>query len=235
MSLVKIAVTHHDLSGLPEDDIVNTFHFGTDPGGITTQMSADFEIALDAFWHGNPTQGGVPLDAYLSGRLDRTKGRDYDIYVKETGEKDFGSPVDIVRGKAFSAVGSNANLPAEVALCGSFHGDLTDIPEEAGVTRPAARRRGRIYVGPLNTAAQNTTGTAVVSRPAQQFIDCLANRIEILRLSSEAVPEWSWGVAHAASTAAWTFTKVEGGWVDNEWDTQRRRGHLATQRTAIFA
>lgn len=231
MSLVRAVVTFHHISGLPKDDVQNVWHFGTDPGGITTAISDDIIAKLKAFYQDAPTNGGVGLVRYLSGELNRTPGYDIDIYVKEIGEKDFGSPVDLDHGIAYEAEGAATNLPAETALAVSFHGNLADVPEEVGTTRPAARKRGRIFLGPLCASAQGAAGHQNVHRPFADFVAAAANRANVLRLASDGVATWSWGVAHAASTANWTFTNVVGGWVDNEWDTIRRRGHAATART----
>jgi hypothetical protein len=49
--------------------------------------------------------------------------------------------------------------PAQAAVKLTFAGLLTGVPEELGVTRPASRRRGGIYLGPLGVSAFTTEGT----------------------------------------------------------------------------
>lgn len=106
-------------------------------------------------------------------------------------------------------------MATEVAVCLSFQGSKV-----SGL--PQARRRGRIYFGPLaNTAAGSdgrlTNANALLFADAgQSFLD-----------SSVANANWDWAVY---SPTNGTAIDVVDGWVDNEFDTQRRRGRIATQR-----
>jgi hypothetical protein len=113
-------------------------------------------------------------------------------------------------------------LPGEVAVVLSFHSLLTDVPEEVGATRPGARHRGRIYFGPLNTASLDAS-TATVE-PATNA----ALRGAALSFMALTTAPWSqWSRADAV------MRTITGGYVDNAFDTQRRRGIAATARTTF--
>lgn len=112
----------------------------------------------------------------------------------------------------FDASGNNS--PAEVCCCLSYA--TVDDPEQS-----VPRRRGRIYVGPV--AGSQLSGN---ERPTQFMRDSL------LSLGQ--------GIASAgnASNSTWlhyskrdnAYTKIESIWVDDAWDTQRRRGLAPTLR-----
>lgn len=109
-------------------------------------------------------------------------------------------------------------LPREVALCMSFQGTRL-----AGV--PQARRRGRIYIPFLQETANDGDG-----RPTTTLVNSVVAAGQVLLNSSDAAPTWTWEIWSAAGPG---FTTVTDGWVDNEWDTQRRRGRRATSRTTF--
>lgn len=110
-------------------------------------------------------------------------------------------------------------LPSECALVLSFQGT-----RQAGF--PQNRRRGRIYIGPVSQAVNDT------GRPSSAAIGQLATAGATFKSNIEAVT----GGAHF--WAIWsptdgTATQVNNGWVDNVWDTQRRRGLDTTSRTTF--
>lgn len=111
---------------------------------------------------------------------------------------------------------SGTELPNENAICLSFQG-----ARSAGL--PQARRRGRVYLGPWGTTA-NTAG-----RPTAALVTQIATAATTLQTAAAAV-------ATAGGLAVWSTVDqapviVDDGWIDNAWDTQRRRGLLYTART----
>jgi len=109
-------------------------------------------------------------------------------------------------------------LPPEVSMCGSFQA----VPA-SGI--PQARRRGRIFLGPINATTLETTGRPTVAR-----VTILRNALEALRVASAAAATWEWSVF---STKNLVNYSVANGWVDDEFDTQRRRGRLPVVRTVF--
>lgn len=106
-------------------------------------------------------------------------------------------------------------LPPEVAHCLSFQGDAT-----SGVQQ--ARRRGRVYIGPIDLGRVGTDG-----RPNATQMATLLQWGDTLLAASDAASQWLWTV-HSAVNG--TDVPVTNGWVDDEFDTQRRRGRRATFR-----
>jgi hypothetical protein len=116
------------------------------------------------------------------------------------------------------------SCPLETSICCSFQGGPA-----SGAN--AARRRGRIYL-PTPVIAWLEAEDGIV-RVAPSVAAALAAGMKTFRDSCLAAAEPAvWSVysptthAGGASLAA-SFTAIERGWVDQEPDTQRRRGGTA--------
>ena len=118
----------------------------------------------------------------------------------------------------FLAPTTGSPLPPEVSICGSFQ-----APPASGI--PQSRRRGRVYFGPLNSSTLDAAG-----RPAPGIITTIRGGLEALRVSSAAAADWKWQVFSTRNLIGYTITN---GWVDNEYDTQRRRGRIPITRTVF--
>lgn len=119
---------------------------------------------------------------------------------------------------AFGGAPSGASLPPEVALCLSFQADKMS-------GQPQARRRGRVYLGPF-PGTDNSAG-----RPSSACVnDIVAAADDLLTASNASGGDWNW-MQH--STMSSGLSLVTNGWVDDEWDTQRRRGRKRTARTVF--
>ncbi len=101
-------------------------------------------------------------------------------------------------------------LPTEVAVVLSFYSSIN-----------TPRRRGRIFLGPCSAGVVESGGRVI-----------LPTRNALLDLATAL------GDAGAETTDWQTFSRVEqlrrrvtNAWVDNAFDTQRRRGLDATTRT----
>lgn len=113
----------------------------------------------------------------------------------------------------FSSAPTGDPLPAEVALCISFEG--ARISGE-----PQRRRRGRMYMGPIAQSINDNgrPGATALTNFVGFFQDFVAD----LNLSGGLFAVWS-----RMDGAA---VEVVNSWVDNAWDTQRRRGLAPTHR-----
>jgi hypothetical protein len=116
---------------------------------------------------------------------------------------------------------SGAPLPPECSMCVSFQGN-----RQSG--QPQARRRGRNFLPFLDNAAVGTDGrldAAAISAGiawGQNLLDYSA---------TPGAPTW---VVNSTYGEPLEFTTtVTNGWVDNEVDTQRRRGRVATSRSTF--
>lgn len=207
-SLVEVILP--SITGVPADAVVNTFAFDSYSVGIAT--------AVEAFYNGANVHH--PLAYNLALTLDRSAGKAklnvYDI----TGHLD-GSPHGVpIEMDTFTlgASSGDAALPADVCVGLSFHADITYTG------RKAARQRGRVFLGPMadNASVVNQNATTKEAEVGTAFTDDLLSAAATL-LAAE--PTWSvWSRADAALHA------VIGGWVQNRFDSQRRRRTAATSR-----
>ena len=141
------------------------------------------------------------------------------IKFYDMGDPEPRAPVLLDNWNLTSAPAGTA-LPGEVAMCVSYQ-----AAQVSG--QPQARRRGRFYYGPLDVSALNTDG-----RPLPAFVTAMKNAAQSLLTAGTTDPTWTW-VQYSRTNDG--FADVANGWVDNEWDTQRRRGRDYTSRTTFTA
>lgn len=201
-------------SGKPEDRYVNTFHFLQNAGSSPIADETFVEIAtrLIAFYNTAGPSGNM-IAKYISSDVLRTTNsaqvRMYDLAEPDP------RPLHLVEWQ-LGAVTDPGRLPGEVAVVGSFYG-----------SRNIARKRGRIFLGPLN---QNAIATNT-ARPHAGFITTIAEAMHTLAYPAGGLPLASWCVL--SMVAGPVVTVVENGWCDDSFDTQRRRGIEASARTVF--
>lgn len=184
-------------SGNPLDAVVNTWHAVADD---PTELESGFILQLSTFY------GAV--DVIYSALVDGSASeyRAYDLADPEPR-----APVLEEVGLSWMSPGA-ATLPPECAMVLSF-----EAPQQSG--QPQARRRGRVYLGPLTTIVgsngqiSNATVDTVVAA-AQNLLD-----------ASQAATTWSWQVYSRRNEAS---IEVMHAWADNAVDIQRSRGLAAT-------
>lgn len=230
MGIARATHAMHSVSGLPEDDVVNRFFFATPGVGVTIAHSALIASAVADFYNLTPTGGTAPIGVNISDEMSRINFPTIDVYDHLVG----GSPVFSTINASLPAAGGAVPLPAEVAVVASFHADLTGLVEvvpgapagPAGDTRPRARKRGRVFIGPLIQGTTETAGTT--ARPNATFLGHLNAAMEDLRDKAALLAA---GIAWIVySDTAVAGDAVVGGWVDDAYDTQRRRGPRAASR-----
>lgn len=227
------------VTGLPQDTCENVIHVAIPDGTYAGGDPLALMEAFRDFYNEVPTGGALAVGARISESISRAAGAcSITIYSTDdlSGVSGFGSPIASLNFTLTAAqVGSG--LPEEVAIIASYHGDLTDVPVSVIVDpgppvvtiRPQQRRRGRLYLGPLQAAAG--TEASLQFRPNQQIQDELGEAMVDLAAAIVAVdPTFYLGVWSKADEDVW---EVVGGYVDDAWDTQRRRGLEATERTAF--
>lgn len=222
--------TFKDSDGLPKDDFVNVFYMNSSEVAVEGERVQAVEKVVD--FYTNMTEGGNPVGAYLSPVIFPRVGvvKLYDFADAK--------PRPILLQATFVIANSlgDGGLPEEVALCLSYYTD-----------RNLPSHRGRIYIGPLASGAANESPV----RPQAGFMAALADGgtrlIGPLPESFDATVISSWDPHGAAITdppaaatgvVDWalfsrklnTQVAIEHGWVDNEWDSQRRRRIAATSR-----
>lgn len=190
------------VSNVAKDSVVNTFAFkNTDPEGTFGELCG----AIAGLY--------ANLDAYMGSSMNGSANA-HQIKLYHLAEPEPRPPVHVER---FSAGSALKPFPAEVALCLSF---TANVPAGAR----AGRRRGRIYLGPM---AENTgvlvdgyiRPTGVVKDGASVALEAFGN--------ATAVLGWQWCVWSRTDS---TLYPVVRGWINDEFDTQRRRGPEVTSR-----
>lgn len=208
------------VNGQSKDTVVNDFAFTglTDPGSAS--------VHLEQFY--NNVNVSRPLGDYIGSTVTRSLlGCRIDTWIltaPQLAGAPLGSPA---LSSPFTLTGPllGTNLPAEVSVVGSFNADISGVLEEVGVTRPRSRRRGRIYIGPLQDNILFEAGSGIC-RPSNTFTLDLRTAMNSLRL--QALSEWGvWSRADAA------INEVVRVWTDDAFDTQRRRGEAATGKTFL--
>lgn len=84
-----------------------------------------------------------------------------------------------------------------------------------------------MYLGGLGDACATAGATSQPSKLKVEFITRMYSSATTLAAASLA-DDWGWVIWSEKLEQSFA---VAGGWVDNAWDTQRRRGMPATTRT----
>ncbi len=213
MPLLRAQIMFPYDSGLPEDVAINTFHFVTTDATVAT--ASVIAARLLAFYNtpSDPATGNR-IAARMSPVINEAA-----IHVKVYNMGDLPPRQPIIDVLTPMTLGGPNALPSEVAIVLSYRASLI-----SGAA--PARRRGRIFIGPLEVSAGFQQSSDV--RPTLSLRVAIAGAASVLVGQSDAVATWVVHSVVAASNAT-----VVAGYVDDAFDTQRRRGTGATQRTAF--
>lgn len=215
---VRVQAVLAGQSGLARDAIVNTFHFKkTGAGGLNDTDFAALNTMVTQFYTAPPAS--VDSVAHWIGRSVNRGTDACSVKVYDLGTTPPRVPVVFPMSFPSFAGSADDSLPREVALCLSFK----------AVTKPGPRGRGRVYIGPLRkVCCVDGTGFAPMPTNAiQETLTACALRL----LDASAAAGLPWQVNSKMDTAQHMHT-VTSWWIDNEFDTQRRRGLRPTNRVA---
>lgn len=208
MTLLRAQVRWQGYTNVPEDIYTNTLYFYSDDTSTPVVVATNKTAVLTSFYQACFTGGYFSPVVANSGHF---------VYWYNMGDPEPRAPIFIgVPGlPARGAVGA----VEEAAAVMSFQGERI-----SGV--PQARRRGRIYLGPLGANALTGGTSTSFSFITTTFRNQVAAAAETHLLpGTEANGQWVvW------SPTGLTTTPVTDGWVDNAVDTQRRRGARYTGR-----
>lgn len=196
---------------LPEDRYVTTYSFTQ--GAAPTNADRDNVAArLVDFVTASGDGAASPLMDFLSPVVED----DFEVRVYTHGDPE---PREPTIYDATLTPGGGTPLPSEVAVCLSYYG-----------TRNIPTQRGRIYWGPLNGGAGTLSVIGGEARPSVNLRASLA--ASGAALASPGQPGGNWVVWSRKLGTAFTITD---GWVDDAFDTQRRRGVDPASRTTWTA
>ena len=211
---IQVRCTLRSANGVEADNAVNTFAvLGAVPG-------SDDAAILDAFsefYNQVPLAGLDTVGRFINDTMLRTDGLRIELISTPQTPPNAPYAMEVFD---LPPVGSGIPLVQEAAVC------LSMVTEGYLTSPTPGRHRGRVYIGPLCAPASVDGGTLDVLRPSQGIMESLASAAAGLKITLEVGGrEWAlW------SRAANAFSGIQGGWVDNEFDTQRRRGRPRTSR-----
>lgn len=223
---ILIRAVMQSTSGLPQDVIVNDFAFHQIAGVPTDAELTELGALVSDFYRADVATGQCVSD-YIGESVNRGATHELQYYTITAGA--MGSPRFTEDWLGPTAPAVTDNLPTECAAVISFHADLTGVLEESGATRPRARRRGRLFIGPL------TLGAVTIGDPQPvlntTFRTTMQQAMTNMCLNAQSNPQ-------PANFSVWSrsdnvLREVVGGWTDNAPDTQRRRGQAATARATF--
>jgi hypothetical protein len=214
MPLVRVQVSFQGKSGLPRDQYVNTFFFQgslAPAGGFLPLITG-----VIGLYTSTPAGGSQAVMARMSALTD-----DNNVVVKvyDQAAAPHSPPLQTESvGLPGFGGGSGSPLPTELAACLSYRAHFPTSVDPK-------RRRGRIYIGPLQQGSlQVSPTTEAILAPA--FCDDLTRAAgDMAAVCNTAGYDWS--VFSRANGVAYSIDEV---WVDNAVDIQRRRGIKATAR-----
>jgi hypothetical protein len=232
MPVTLAKVTLNSSTGLPRDAVVNNFVYSTPL--VADTMSADliaFYAHIGAFFGRTLAAGSAPhmIETYdISGHLDGSP---------------HGSPTSTTMFAVPASAGA-ISLPRQVCIVVPYHADFgvtlehgasatrptTESaidqgapPTHPALTRPRANLRGRLFLGPWNTLAQDSVNGLGFS----------AELITAIQLAvHELIARGFWAIWSRASASV---HPVLAAAVDLAWQTQRRRVIGGAGRTAFLS
>lgn len=228
VGIARVQHTFKHKSGMPKDDIVNSFFFWSAAGVVDTASATFLADKVSDFYYGGDVGKTGHYIAHASLAIGCHQIKVYDMQQPEPRAPVF---TRVMGDGARSAV---AALPAEVSLCLSYRGAAVSGSN-------AARRRGRIYLGPLNTGIMEADSNGF-ARPTQPAREAIVNAGKALAIATSAtgvgVTPWNWSVWSRAAQGGTndliemdSLTVVKHFFVDNAFDTVRKRGATPTTRS----
>lgn len=201
MPIIKCQVRLPYFTNLPKDVATNTLYYNV-PGSPPASAALDDVAAMiEGFY--------TTIDDFLASVILRSADacsiRMYDLSDPE--------PRQPIRIETFTLGPPLAagNMPLECAAVLSYYSAFS-----SGV--PNARRRGRIYIGPLYANALTAGSSSVFPSLSTGVVNGIVAAVGTLSSITTNGAEWT----QYSPTADLGFP-VLGGWMDTEFDTQRRR------------
>lgn len=228
----RIVVTWNKFSGVERDVVMNTFHYEGPSSPSDGDMSNWINHYYEWFNVAAPFTG-LKLAIYMSEALAvGANAFTVQFFRLPSNPGNTGSPIRTFSQSMSSVWLASKPLPNEVAACLTLQSFPTgQIPEEGpGDTRPAARRRNRVYIGPLNVDALDVVLTTKEPKLSDSFAGTLVYQYKEAMVTGMQAAGWT---PVCFSKANWDAHRPVIAWCDDQADTQRRRGNDATMKTSV--
>lgn len=235
MTTVRVQVNIRGGSPDPSDVVCNVWHFDH-AGEFAVEHANKIGVPLQAFYNS--------LGTYMSGSVMNTPLNGWNMTFATLNKGSAGAEDDTASEVLFTRswtptgapAGGTSPLPDEVAICLSVRGDTEGVAESSGggTVRPAARRRGRLYLGPWSSNTIDVDASNYSSRVAGSIITLILNSYENLieDIQDPALGGTATTIRHVVysptSSLVWP---IRSAYVDNAFDIVRSRGQDATART----
>lgn len=224
----RTVVTLHKKSGIEADSVQNVWHFIAPAGNPSTPQFGDMMNILKDFYD--------LLSTDLGGSLSSGVNPIFIEFTKLTAERPppgIGLGPPIINGAVqwLNPPPTATGYPEEVCTCVTLDG-TTALDSEGGVTgpHPAARKRNRKYIGPLNAGTGSAGSPTYEVRPTVTWRSKLAQAVLDILITKALTKGWS---LTGFSPTLWQTFPPHNLWVDDAFDTQRRRGEAATTHTVV--
>lgn len=219
MALVEAVMAMARTTGIPADDVHNTFHFSTassDPAVYGPLISA----LLTEFYDDPVASPGGTIER-ITELLSDELTRDWTLTIRDADPAPPRPVLYTESGVFAGAAFVDTSYPAEVAIASSYRATPAADPAFPG------RYRGRVFIGPLVTAA-GSDDLQEITRPTSNAREVLAQAADRL-MAGGAPATVEWGV-YSRTNVPHTLSVITDGWVDNAFDTIRSRGPRSTAR-----
>lgn len=220
VDVVRAMAIFQGASGLPEDRYISTFHFARNPA-VTWEVDAPLIAGwLTSFYNTIAPGAARAISGYLSDNAITVGAAAHELRLYDINDLEPREPAIFPLGKLTSGVAGS--LPNEAAVCLSFYG-----------TRNIPRQRGRVYIGPLSSLCAVESAADHDVRVTQAFMDDLADAAR--KLIVDSASRWvvlSRGLYVDGQLPAQMYP-VTDGWVDNAFDTIRKRGVKPSARVTF--
>ncbi len=217
MAVAKVQVRFARTSLLPEDVVVNTFHFFVSGTTVSAANAATITQKVIDFYK-RPALPGSAITQFISQVISRSQD------AHEVRVYDMGNPIprQPITSTFFSILSANSTtvLPSEVAI-------VLSLKAPVPIGGNPKRYRGRLYIGPLTTNVLGSSENGDVRIPSgtrQQLLDAAVG------LMAGAAETIAWGIW---SEVDQELRRITSAYVDDAFDTQRRRGSKSSERTTI--
>lgn len=218
----KIVTTWSRKNGIERDAVQNVWHYNAPSAAPTStdlgNWANNFKAFIDA------------LGQYWSPCLSNATNAIKVQYWMLPAEK---GPLGVPRGELFltpAPLPAVSGLPPEVSVVLTMKSFLShNIPEQGpGGTRPASSRRNRVFLGPLATVVMAQDATTKEVGVLDTFRTNVTNHYDTHMSIDQKNQNWA---PVTFSAATWSTSQTAEVYVDNAFDTQRRRGNDPTAKT----
>lgn len=217
MTVLRVQVSLESASGLPEDAAMNVWHFNSASDHVGD--AEEIHNTLDTFYN---AIAEIYSTNTITGNVDV---KVFDLVDVPPRVPIFTDTFEMV------GLGEADALPTECAICLSYQAE-----PESGINQ--RRRRGRFFLGPLDAGTSTTAAGLVRVTTAATIL--IGEEANVVRNAGNLLTTFKWVTFSptSAGTPPWTLGELAGaaavvdnGWVDNAFDTQRRRGTNPDTRT----